>query len=143
MPEIRFDTGLVAYDLNGVCQVSFNPTDAAFVERLYATFDSLDQAQAQHEQELTQTQDLKRLFADAKARDQEMRRLVDGIFGQPVCEALFGDMNLYAMADGLPVWCNLVFSVMDVVDTGVSQEQQRTNPRLKKYMNKYKRKKQA
>ena len=140
MPEIRFDTGLVTYDLNGVCQVSFNPTDASFVERLFQTFDSLDKYQNEHDADLEKAVEPKELFAHARERDQAMRDLVDGIFGQPVCEPLFGSMNLYAMADGLPVWCNLVLAVMDEVDTSFAQEQKRTNPRLAKYTAKYKRK---
>ena len=33
MPELKFENGLVTYNLNGACEVSFNPTDSAFVER--------------------------------------------------------------------------------------------------------------
>lgn len=141
MPELRFDTGLVTYDINKACQVSFNPTDFSFMERVFATFDVMDKLQNEHDQEQQKDMAPKELFDSARARDQEMRRLVDGIFGQQVCEALFGEMNLYALADGLPVWCNLVFSIMDEMDSSYVREQERTNPRLAKYSAKYKRRK--
>lgn len=140
MPELRFDTGLVTYDVNNACQVSFNPTDFNFMERVFETFNVMDKLQAEQEAEQQQELDPKEIFLHARERDQEMRQLVDGIFGQPVCEALFGSMNLYAFADGLPVWCNLVFSIMDEMDSSYVKEQQRTNPRLAKYTAKYKRK---
>ena len=118
MNEIQFSTGLVSYSLNGQCQVSFNPTDSAFVERLFATFGALDMMQEEHKAELQRTSDRAEIFEIARARDKKMRELIDGVFGAPVCEALFGEMNVYALAEGLPVWCNLMLAVMDEIDTG-------------------------
>ena len=34
MKELNFESGLVTYSLNGQCEVSFNPTDSNFVERI-------------------------------------------------------------------------------------------------------------
>ena len=45
MKELNFDSGLVTYSLNGKCEVSFNPTDSNFVERLYSAFEDLDKKQ--------------------------------------------------------------------------------------------------
>jgi len=140
MPEIRFDTGLVTYDLNGVCQVTFNPTDSSFVERLLAATDVLDKEQESHDAD-TENEDSASLFTKARERDKTMRAVLDDTFGAPVCDALFGNMNLYAMADGLPVWCNLVLSVMDEVAAASEREMKRMDPRLAKYTSKYKRKK--
>ncbi len=140
MPDIRFDTGLVTYELNGVCSVSFNPTDSHFVEKLMAAVDSLDALQEEHNAQMEQDGDTAGLFRQARERDQSMRAMLDDTFGTPVCEALFGSMNLYAMADGLPVWCNLVLAVMDEVNAATAREMKRTDPRLAKYTAKYKRK---
>ncbi len=140
MPEIKFDTGLVTYDLNGKCQVTFNPTDSAFVERLYNTFDELDKKQDAYKAEIERVGENKEIFEIAKKRDAEMRKMIDGVFEAPVCDALFAGMNVYAMADGLPVWCNLMLSVMDVIDDSFGREKQKTNPRLSKYAAKYKKK---
>ena len=45
MKELSFDSGLVTYSLNGKCEVSFNPTDSNFVEKLYSAFEELDKKQ--------------------------------------------------------------------------------------------------
>lgn len=34
MEDIRFDTGIVEFNLNDAIKVYFNPTDSAFVERI-------------------------------------------------------------------------------------------------------------
>ena len=122
MKELNFDSGLVAYSLNGKCEVSFNPTDSNFVERLYSAFEDLDK---------------KEIFEFARERDAEMRGIIDGVFDAPVSEAVFGGMNVYAIANGLPVWCNLMMAVMDEIDTTFTREQKLTNPRISKYTAKY------
>ena len=137
MPDINFSTGLVPYNINGVCEVLFNPTDSAFVERLFNTFYELDKKQDEYKAEVDGLTDKKQIFEVARERDAEMRRMVDGVFDAPVCDALFGKMNVYAMADGLPVWCNLMLSVMDEIDTSFAKEQKQTIARIAKYTAKY------
>ena len=139
MPEIRFDTGLVTYELNGVCQVTFNPTDSGFVEKLLNTMDTLDIIQDEHAAQAQDEGSSGELFRKAREHDQVMRDNLDKLFGVPVCEKLFGEMNLYAMADGLPVWCNLVLAVMDEVSAASQREMKRTDPRIARYTAKYKR----
>lgn len=141
MPELRFETGIKTYDVNDTCQVRFNPTDFSFIERVFATFDILDKLQNEHEDDRQRDIPPKEFFAKARERGQEMRKCVDDIFKQPVSEAIFEGMDPYAFADGLPVWCNLLFSIMDEIDGTYVQEQERTNPRLAKYAAKYKRRK--
>ena len=65
--------------------------------------------------------------------------MIDGLLGDSVCSSLFGNMNVYALADGLPAWCNLMLAIFAEVDASMSKEQKLTNPRIKKYMEKYKR----
>lgn len=137
MPELKFETGLVTYSLNGKCEVSFNPTDSAFVERLFNTFDALDKKQEVYKAEIEKTADNKEIFVIARKRDAEMRAMIDDTLNAKVCDALFGEMNVYALADGLPVWCNLMLSIMDEIDTTFAREQKRTNPRIAKYTAKY------
>ena len=69
--------------------------------------------------------------------DEEMRDIIQEVFCFDVCGAVFGDMNVYALADGLPVWCNLMLSVMDEIDTTFAREQKAQNPRISKYTKKY------
>lgn len=139
MKELSFDTGRVSYCLNGAVEVSFNPTDFAFVEKLFSTFNALDAKQEAYDGEKGRTADSRKIFDLAREADGEMRAMIDGMLGQPVCEALFGGMNVYAFADGLPVWCNLMLALMDEVDTSFAREQKATNPRIQKYTAKYRR----
>lgn len=138
MSEIVFDTGVVRYTINNSAELSFNPTDSAFVERLFNAFDELDKKQDKHQSDVEKTSDKREIFKLARQRDEEMRRVIDGVFESPVCDSLFGSMNVYALAGGLPVWCNLMLAVMDEIDTAFAREQKLTNPRVSKYLDKYK-----
>ena len=137
MAELNFATGVVTFTVNGKCDISFNPTDSAFVERLFNAFDTLDKKQEAYKTEISKVWDNREIFDIARRRDDEMRELIDGVFDRPVCKDLFGGMNVYAMADGLPVWCNFLLTVMDEVDTTFAREQKLTNPRIQKYTAKY------
>lgn len=133
MEDIRFDTGIVEFNLNDAIKVYFNPTDSAFVERIFDTFDELDKKQEAYKAEIDKCSDKKEIFEIARRRDAEMREMVDGLFDKPVCSALFGGMNVYALAGGLPVWCNLMLSVIDQIDTTFARERKLTSPRITKY----------
>lgn len=138
MKEINFESGLVTYSLNGKCEVTFNPTDSDFVERINSAFNNLDKKQDEYKSRIEKMEDNREIFEFARERDKEMRDIIDGVFETPVCDALFGGMNVYAVAGGLPVWCNLMLSIMDEIDTTLSMEQKETNPRIAKYTQKYK-----
>ena len=45
MKELQFDTGLVSYSVNGTAEVAFNPTDLAFIQRIFRTFELLEENQ--------------------------------------------------------------------------------------------------
>lgn len=137
MKELNFDSGLVTYSLNGKCEVSFNPTDSNFVERLFKTFDDLDKKQEVYRADVEKASDSREVFEVARKCDAEMRAMVDEAMGTPVCDALFGDMNVYAMADGLPVWANLMLAIMDEIDTSFAKQKKLTDPRVAKYTSKY------
>lgn len=137
MKEIVFDTGLVTFTLNGECEVTFNPTDSEFVERLFNAFNTLDSKQEAYKAEVEKISDKKQIFEIARQRDKEMREIIDGIFEKSVADEVFHGMNVYAMANGLPVWANLVLAVMDEIDTTFSREQKATDARIKKYTAKY------
>lgn len=131
MAEIRFETGEERFDLNGKCQVCFNPTDPGFAERLCGVFARMEQLHAEGADEADGT------FDRGRALDREMREQIDGLFGAPVCEALFGDMNVCALAQGLPVWCNLLLAVMDVIREAVEARSAEMNPRIAAYTARY------
>ena len=139
MKELVIETGLVSYTLNGGGVLTFNPTDSAFVERLYSTFSALDQKQEEYKAEVENAREGE-IFAVARRRDEEMRRMIDQVLGEGVAADVFGGMNVYALAGGLPVWANLLLAVMDEIDDSFAREQKAMNPRLDKYLKKYKRK---
>lgn len=138
MAGITFDTGVVSFDLNGKTTIEFNPTDSVIVEKIYNTFEELDKKQDAYKAEIEKCGNKREIFDIARRRDQEMRAIIDDLFGKPICDELFGAMNIYALADGLPVWCNLMLAVIDQIDTTFSREQKATNPRVAKYTAKWK-----
>lgn len=137
MNTLNFDTGVVTFSVNGKAEVSFNPTDSNFVEKLYNAFEELDKKQESYKAQIEKSADKKEIFDFARERDAEMRGVIDGLFGVEISDAVFGGMNVYAMSNGLPVWCNLMLAVMDEVDTTFAREQKATNPRIAKYTAKY------
>ena len=46
-------------------------------------------------------------------------------------------MDASALADGLPVWANLIMAIIDTFDDEFAQEKKKKNPRLAKYTAKY------
>jgi hypothetical protein len=140
MNNLNFETGLVTYSVNGTREVSFNPTDSYFVERLFSAFEALDKKQDAYRAEVEKAANKREIFEIARKRDEEMRGIIDGVFGQPVCADVFGGMNTYSIAGGLPVWCNFMLAVIDEIDTTFAREQKMTNPRIAKYTAKYSKK---
>lgn len=137
MAVINFDSGVKEYSLNGKFSVWFNPTDSNFAEMLYNTFDELDKKQEEFRTE--NIEDGREAFKKNRERDREMRAALDDILGEGACASLFGGMNVYALADGLPVWANLMLAIIDEMDDAVKAELKKTNPRVAKYTARYKR----
>ncbi|MBQ6566342.1 MAG: hypothetical protein IJL80_04740, partial [Treponema sp.] len=78
------------------------------------------------------------VFPLAKSLDARMRGLLDEFFGVPVCEPLFGSMNLFASAGGLPVWANLLLALSEEVESAMQGELTAREARIAKYTAKYK-----
>ena len=137
MKQLNFSDGLEEYSLNDRVTVRFNPTDASFLERLAALYEKLDALQ----EEVSNLQDTtpeEEVFPLAKSLDTRMRGLLDEFFGVPVCEPLFGAMNLFASAGGLPVWANLLLAVTEEVESAMQGELTAREARIAKYTEKYK-----
>lgn len=131
---LSFETGLVEYDLNGSATVRFNPTDESFVSKLYDAFGKLDGLQAKLTDGGGDAGDVLRRFGDL---DAEMRATIDGLLGEGVADALFPGMNCYAIADGLPVWCNLMLALLDEVTEAYEREFGKTDGRIRAHGDKY------
>ena len=137
MKNLSFSDGLEEYTLNDRVTVRFNPTDASFLERLSELFSRLDALQ----EEVSTLQDStpeEEVFPLAKSLDARMRDLLDGFFGTTVCEPLFGSMNLFASAGGLPVWANLLLALTEEVESAMQGELSAREARIAKYTEKYK-----
>lgn len=136
MKELNFETGLVTYCVNGGYEICFNPADVRFVERLFKTFDGLAKQQEDAQAE-GQEMSGEELFDYAEQKDRQMRQQIDGIFGASVCDKVFGNQSVYALAGGLPLWCNFLMAVIDEVDSAIVAQQKAASPRVERYMAKY------
>ena len=135
MANINFDTGLVTYNINGKYSFTANPTDAGFIKKLYGAFEAL-----QEQQEIHESDGAAETFNRAAELDAKMRGIVDNALGEGASSAIFGAMNLYAFAGGVPVWLNLWFSIIEEVSGAAENQRALLNPRLEEYMARYKRK---
>lgn len=135
---LTFDTGVVEYDINGAVKVKFNPADAVFAEKLYNAFNDLEARQGEFQKRVDEIgEDGDKMFAYAKERDTEMREIIDGLLGDGVADALFPDMNCYALADGMPVWINLMFAIAEEIESAFSREREQSDPRMRKFDKKH------
>ena len=136
MNTLNFSTGVKTFAVNdGAVEISYNPTDPIFVERMYDVFVSLtEKYEAGKDQKFA---DNKAFFDYARARDREVHEEIDGLFGDGVASGLFGGVSSYAMADGLPLWCNFLLAVIDTVPAELSAQIKASKPRVEKYLKKY------
>lgn len=138
MLELKFDDGVQEINLNGKVTVWLNLADINFIERFFNAFDAMDAMNDKYKAALENCKENKELFAVAHDMDSEMRSLIDDAFGTPISEQLFGRLSTYSAASGLPVWCNLMLSVIDEMSDNMAAEKKATNPKLQKYLAKYK-----
>ena len=138
MKELKIETGVEEYDLNGKCKVYFNPADPAFADKLYTAFANLREKQDSQKTD-TSKMNARETFDYLNALDAEMREIIDGVFGQPVCAPLFGEVSVYAIAGGAPLWMNFILAIIDELDDGVKREKAFHSEKLAKYTQKYKR----
>lgn len=134
---LQFDTGVVEYTVNDTATIAFNPTDASFADKFYETIQQLEAKQESLRDEAQKLEDPKEMLDFMRQRDKEMRSAIDDLFGVGISAELFPSMNCYAMANGLPVWMNLMFAVADEIAAAMSEEQKKTDPRISSYNKKY------
>ncbi|SCJ78785.1 Uncharacterised protein [uncultured Clostridium sp.] len=137
MKELNFESGLVTYSLNGKCEVTFNPTDGQFAKKILDVFSALESKQ--EERNGNTAENGEEAFAMLQELDTEMRGMIDKLFGVPVCEPLFGDVNVYALNnDGIPLWMVLLLMVMGEIKTNIDKNAAGdVKAKLEKYVGKY------
>ena len=136
MKNLSFSDGQEEYRLNDRVTVRFNPTDVSFLEKLAAAFERMDTLQEEIKtagETLTEDQ----VFPFARSQDAKMRACLDSLFDVPVCDALFGPVNLYASAGGFPLWANLLIAVSEEVESSMQSELRAREKRIAKYTAKY------
>ena len=135
---LTFDEGAIEYEINGKATAVFNPSDADFIKRFHDTVEKLDARQDEMEADVEKAgDDPAAMYELLSSRDRAMRESIDGLLGQGVSDALFGDMNCYALAEGLPVWMNLILAIADEINENLDEEQAKADPRLQSYSRKY------
>lgn len=132
MSEIRFDTGLQSFQINDCVSVEFCPTDSDFAKKLWNLFEELEAKQHEYAKRSENETDVKKILDMASQFDKEIREKIDEIFGKTVCDDVF-KTNVLALGNGLPVWANLMLSVLDQMDTGFDLEKAKTNARVRQY----------
>lgn len=137
MGEIRFDTGLTEFTVNGGRTVRFNPADTGFAENLYALMAKVTEIEDERAKKTDKVQDYAKIFEYNRAADKRMRDAVDAVFGEGFCADVFGNIRLSAMADGLSVLENFMFAVLDQMDAGVTENLSKRDARIAKYTEKY------
>ena len=138
MSQIDVATGLVTYTINGNCEISFNPADADFAGRVIGTFEKI--SDLCHNTKLDPERSVPEFMATTAKLDTEIREEIDALFGEPVCEKVFGRTNVISLAEGLPIWANFLMAVIDEMDRAITEEKKQSNPRIKKYIDKYEKK---
>lgn len=131
---LNFDTGVVEYEINGAARVRFNPADIAFTEKFYNAFTQLADKQEEFQRQVDEVKDDKEeFFAFANERDAEMRGIIDGVFGEGVADAVFGELNCYAIAEGMPIWINFLFAVAEEIRDAYDEQGDKADPRMKQF----------
>lgn len=141
MAEIRFDTGIQPFQINDGVSVEFCPTDSDFAKKLWDLFEELESMQHEYAKRSEHETDAKKIFDLAHQFDKEIRDKIDAIFGKSICADVF-KTNVLALGDGLPVWANLMLSILDQMDTNFDIEKAKTNARVKRYTERWARRKQ-
>lgn len=139
MPDIKFENGVQSFVINDCATVEFSPTDSDFAMEIYKLFEALDEKQKDYSNRVNKETDPKKVFEITKEFDKEIRKSIDDLFKAPICDKVF-KTNVMALANGLPVWCNLILAVVDKMDIDLKEEKSKMNARVEMYTNRWKKK---
>ena len=135
--ELNISTGVEEYSLNGKVTIYLNPTDAEFTERIFHAFDFLDEKQDAYKKKIEESESIEQSFAFLRELDKEMREHLFELFDEDIVTPLIGSMNVYALADGTPIWFNILTGILDVIGEGIDEQTKKSKERIKKYTAKY------
>ena len=129
---ITLDTGVKEYEINGYTAY-FNPTDESFIARVEKAFESLDGLQG----ELKESEDKPIDFSVFVGMDEKMRNIIDGVLGEGAADSIFPGVNVYSLSNGLPLWLNLMYAIVDEISDACEAEFGKADERMKHYNEKY------
>ena len=134
---------ITLYDGQEPVVVRFNPTNMIFIEKVFNTFDEMDEIGESINAKIREVgDDWKRLFELTREAEQKMRGKLNEAFGKDICTPLFGEYeSVYAAGDGLPIWANILLAIIDEMDSAFVEEKKKQNPRIQKYTEKYRKRK--
>ena len=133
MGALNFQTGRKTYTVNGNCEISFDPADINFVNRFMGLMERMEKQQNEPAKEVDD------VFAEFARRDKEMRAEIDEVFGEPVCDKVFGRTNVFSPAGGLPLCVNFLLAIVDEIDAA-SEQETKPSEKLTAYIQKYEKK---
>ena len=133
MGALNFQTSRKTYTVNGNCEISFDPADINFVNRFMGLMERMEKQQSEPAKEVDD------VFAEFARRDKEMRAEIDEVFGEPVCDKVFGRTNVFSPAGGLPLCVNFLLAIVDEIDA-VSEQETKPSEKLTAYIQKYEKK---
>ena len=137
MPNLSVNTGIEEYTLNDNVKVRLNPTDPAFVKRIFNRFSELeakDKAWREKIRDLSKPEEVMAAYDEGEAL---FARAVDDILGEGTCRGVAGDTSVLSLAGGAPIWMNILLAIIDEMDSAIAREQKAANPKLEKYLKKY------
>lgn len=126
---MQLDLGLKTYTVNGV-ETKFNPTDENFLQRLYDTMEKIGKMNEEYQKS-------DNIFEAWKDFNDKTRNLIDELFGQGFSDGVFGDVNLFAFSEGMPLWAKLFEMIVNECDIKTKAEIDTFNKKVNKYTKKY------
>ena len=111
----------MTFNVNGVCEISFDPNDRDFAERVFSTICELDK---RHTRVMVSASafDAEKNYDLFREESKEIMQRLCNLLGVDIYSLLFPDGNiscsteLIMMAGGTPVWFNILFGVVEMLD---------------------------
>lgn len=104
------------FNVNGKCQVSFDPDDTEFAEGVFTALVDLDKMHTRYRDEINRC-DKAQVYDIAKRVDAEMRNCVDSAVKYPICAAIVEDAaRLMHLAGGNPIWFNIICGFVEKIN---------------------------
>jgi|GEM_PF-674698 len=146
MASLNLDIGLKTFDINGDPEraISFPPSDSVFISRLYDGFEKIEDYHQTLQKELTEAEGTPEVLDIGREADNAIKAILNGMFSDyndNASDIVFGKLSSVGVAGGVPLWAGLIIAVLEECDGYAVKQSTITNPRLKKLLAKYKKKK--